>query len=391
MGYGAEFQVLFGKKWCVGKVVGGERGNVMVKYADGVGKHDDLHYRGCRIRTCRRQIDLDELYRNCPWMTCPFQEEQEECECWPCRSIKWPKRYAQWDLTEPEITEFESELPEKRETKNENRIADKIRKNRGGKRGRSSVADGQLGSDEEGGGGGGPSEEEDEEGERQNGPQTRARSRRGTFERRCADDRETEGRHSLDGDDGADSNQEVSERRHVPQTGTHGAVESEGACSDVAGTEGNGTQATQGRARTIGKHVAEGERGTGRRGVRDKTGVIEPTEERSEEADNEEGRSRRTHSNDNAAERKRKGNDAAETEQASEQGEVGQLGGGLSQVDGTTRVVDSGGGGGPECESTQHSTTPRGFKGHFPRGRAGRGETVQRGEKRSGDTTRVAR
>jgi len=98
----------------VGKVVGRERGKVMVKYADGVGTHDDLHYRGCRIRTCRRQIDLDELYRNCPWMTCPFQEEQEECECWPCRSIKWPKRYAQWGLTEPEITEFESELPEKK-------------------------------------------------------------------------------------------------------------------------------------------------------------------------------------------------------------------------------------------------------------------------------------
>jgi hypothetical protein len=53
LGYGAELQVLFGKKWCVGKVMGRERGNVMVKYADGVGTHDDLHYRGCRIRTCR--------------------------------------------------------------------------------------------------------------------------------------------------------------------------------------------------------------------------------------------------------------------------------------------------------------------------------------------------
>jgi hypothetical protein len=53
-------------------------------------------------------------------MTCPFQEEQEECECWPCRSITWPKGYAQWDLAEPEITEFESELPEKRESKMKN-------------------------------------------------------------------------------------------------------------------------------------------------------------------------------------------------------------------------------------------------------------------------------
>ena len=38
------------------------------------------------------------------------------------------------------------------------------------------------------------------------------------------------------------------------------------------------------------------------------------------------------------------------TEQASEQGEVGQLAARLSQVDGTTRVVDSGGGGGLERE-----------------------------------------
>ena len=42
--------------------------------------------------------------------------------------------------------------------------------------------------------------------------------------------------------DGTDSNQEVSERRHVLQTGTYGAVESKGACSDGAGTGGNGTR-----------------------------------------------------------------------------------------------------------------------------------------------------
>ena len=87
----------------------------MVKYADRVETHDDLHSRGCRIRACRRRIDMDELYRKCQWMTYPFREEQEECECWPCRSIKWPTRYTQWVLTEAEITEFESELPKKRE------------------------------------------------------------------------------------------------------------------------------------------------------------------------------------------------------------------------------------------------------------------------------------
>ena len=89
-GNGAELQVLFGKRWCVGKVVGGERGNLITNYVDGVGTHDDLHYRGRRTRTCRRWIDTDELhvYKRCPWMTCPFREEQEECERCPCRSIK---------------------------------------------------------------------------------------------------------------------------------------------------------------------------------------------------------------------------------------------------------------------------------------------------------------
>ena len=86
----------------------------MIKCSDGVGTPDDLRSRGCRIRTCRRRFDMDELYKRCPWMTCPFREKQEECECWPCRSIKLPTRYAQWGLAETEIAEFESE-PEKTE------------------------------------------------------------------------------------------------------------------------------------------------------------------------------------------------------------------------------------------------------------------------------------
>ena len=107
-------------------------------------------------------------------MTCPFREEQEECECWPCRSIKWPTGYAQWDLTEPEITEFESELPEKRKSKNENRIANKLRigNNRVTKSGRPPVADGQYRGGEESVGGGSPAAEEDREDERQDGPKT---------------------------------------------------------------------------------------------------------------------------------------------------------------------------------------------------------------------------
>ena len=47
----------------------------------------------------------------------------------------------------------------------------------------------------------------------------------------------------MPGDDGTDSNQEASERRHVLQTGTHKAAESEGTCNDYAamGQEPTGT------------------------------------------------------------------------------------------------------------------------------------------------------
>lgn len=78
-----------------------ERGKVMVKYADGIGTHSDLHTRGCRIRSCKRRVDLDELYREYPWMKCPFAGQQEGCECWPCRSSKWPARYTQWVTVGP--------------------------------------------------------------------------------------------------------------------------------------------------------------------------------------------------------------------------------------------------------------------------------------------------
>ena len=61
------------------------------------------------------------------------------------------------------------------------------------KRDRPSVVDGQLRSDDENRCGRGSTEEVDGEGERQNWPQTRARSRRDALERRCANNRETLG------------------------------------------------------------------------------------------------------------------------------------------------------------------------------------------------------
>ena len=70
------------------------------------------------------------------------------------------------------------ELPEKRRSKNENRIANKLRigNNRVTKSGRPPVADGQYRGGEESFSGGGPAAEEDREDERQDEPKTRTRS-----------------------------------------------------------------------------------------------------------------------------------------------------------------------------------------------------------------------
>ena len=39
---------------------------ILVQYSDGVGEHDDLHSRGCRVKVFRRRVDMDALYDNTP-------------------------------------------------------------------------------------------------------------------------------------------------------------------------------------------------------------------------------------------------------------------------------------------------------------------------------------
>ena len=59
LGYGSTVKVKFKGKWCTGTVIGRESEGVMVRYADVIGVHRDLHTRGRKIKTFKRRIDLD--------------------------------------------------------------------------------------------------------------------------------------------------------------------------------------------------------------------------------------------------------------------------------------------------------------------------------------------
>ena len=56
----------FDSRWCQGRVIGrGEKG-ILVQLSDGVGGHDDLHKRGCKVRVFRRRVNMNELYDSTP-------------------------------------------------------------------------------------------------------------------------------------------------------------------------------------------------------------------------------------------------------------------------------------------------------------------------------------
>ena len=70
-------RVKFKGKWCQGAVIGREHETVMVQYDDGTVTHRDLHTRGCKIKTFKRRINLDERYRQDESMKCPFRQEDD--------------------------------------------------------------------------------------------------------------------------------------------------------------------------------------------------------------------------------------------------------------------------------------------------------------------------
>ena len=113
LGYGATVKVKFKGKWYTGTVIGREHEGVMVRYADGIGVHRDLHTRGCKIKTFKRRIDLDERYRQDESMKCPFKQEDDKCVCYRCRTEKWPGLYATRALTESQAELIKSIEPTK--------------------------------------------------------------------------------------------------------------------------------------------------------------------------------------------------------------------------------------------------------------------------------------
>ena len=75
LGYGSLLKVRFKSKWRPGQVIGRGTKGILVQYSDGVGEHDDLHSRGCRVKVFRRRVDMDELYDSTPWLLCPLPAE----------------------------------------------------------------------------------------------------------------------------------------------------------------------------------------------------------------------------------------------------------------------------------------------------------------------------
>ena len=102
LGIGSRLAVKWiGAGWPEGTVVGTDRHGTMVRYSDGSAvAHKDLHTRGCKIKEFRRPRDQRLYYQERPWEQCPYEGEEEDCECWPCHSVKWPRICRECDLTD---------------------------------------------------------------------------------------------------------------------------------------------------------------------------------------------------------------------------------------------------------------------------------------------------
>jgi hypothetical protein len=85
--------------WCDAQVAGTDSHGVILKYDNGTtAAHQDLHHRGCRIKEFRRPRDQATYYKERPWLHCPYHGDEDDCECWPCESTKWPDRLARAQL-----------------------------------------------------------------------------------------------------------------------------------------------------------------------------------------------------------------------------------------------------------------------------------------------------
>jgi hypothetical protein len=86
LGIGARLSVHWpGVGYRVGDVMGRDKHGIIVRYREGsTVAHTDLHTRGCQIREFRRCEDQREYYRTREWLRCPYDGEEDDCECLPC-------------------------------------------------------------------------------------------------------------------------------------------------------------------------------------------------------------------------------------------------------------------------------------------------------------------
>ena len=100
LGYGLLLKVKFRSGRYQGQVIGRGKKGVLVQYSEGMGEHDGLHRRGCRVNVFRRRVGMDALYDSTPWLLCPFGGDDEACTCRRCSDETWPIKSSSWNLSE---------------------------------------------------------------------------------------------------------------------------------------------------------------------------------------------------------------------------------------------------------------------------------------------------
>ena len=333
LGYGATVRVKFKGKWCPGTVIGREHEAVMIQYEDGIKAHRDLHTRGCKIKTFRRRIDLDERYRQDEGMKCPFRQEDDECVCYRCRTEKWPGLYATWALTESQEEHVKSIEPsQRREWAKNHVIGEHLFANS------ENVENGGR-SDERGGS---TAAQSIEEAEREDADQEAARGQAAQLERSVPRDRQAEGGHHLGMRSGAHLESSAHKRGHDSDDEPLGAFESERARRVARRSK---RKVAPGRAERVDRNLAGGERGAGGgTTVLVTPGEAEPAEGlEAEDAEHERPQA----STDGLVDTAGGGRDRdtpTHAEQGQQEGQVGIMDRGLGELDDDGGMAGGGGG-----------------------------------------------
>ena len=121
-------------------------------------------------------------------MKCPFEQEDDKCVCYHCRTEKWPGLYAAWALAESQVELVKSIEPRQRQEWAENHvIGENLIANS------ENVENGGRGDER----GGNPATQSIEEAERQDVDQEAARGQGARLGLSVSRDRQAEGRHHL--------------------------------------------------------------------------------------------------------------------------------------------------------------------------------------------------